>query len=191
MAQPLPAPVPPSPGEAAALQPPHDILGLTEPAFPWLMVGLAAIGLVLLGLVALWLWRRRPAPKPVVSAPAPRVDPLLEAGRLLDQVEPPRPFDRQGQEQFFFELSLGFRRVVEARTGIAATDMTTRELEQPLRRKAPFNEGELDGVLAFLRQADMIKFASQPVSLEDALSCREIVLGWSQKLRRGGVHEAL
>jgi hypothetical protein len=161
---------------------PHDIHGLLpyQPTlldrWPWFLAAGAA--LVALALLGVW-WRRR---KGKVH-PAKQVDPWDALDERLLALLPPDPFVGRARETYFYELSLALREAIERRTELRATDMTSSELREPLRRKLPLPSAEIDSVLAFLQRADLVKFAEAEASRDEALDAVQRVRRWATALR--------
>jgi hypothetical protein len=158
---------------------PHDIRGLL-PYVPWgtyilwFLIGAAALAAL---LYFLRVRRRRRHERP-----APPIDPWDDLKNRLRALRPGLPFGRKEQEEFFFQVSLLLREAIELRTKIRATDLTCQELKEPLRRKLPMAQTDIDGILAFLERADMIKFAEAPSDRAEADTAAGQVAAWAREL---------
>lgn len=169
--------------------PPHDIMGIVEPAFPWAETLAFLIILAVFAAMGWWLFKKFRGKyvgqkRPLVPAPAPMSE--AEHWRLLTErlqaLTPREPFTKVAQAEFFFELAFLLRQGIERRTHIAVTDMTVREMEDPLRQKAPFSMDETEKMLAFLKKADQIKFAERVVDASEALQEKQEVQRWFSRL---------
>ena len=121
----------------------------------WWWWAIAAGATVAAGAFVWWLMRR-PTQQPVVAPVAPGE----WARREFDLLESQRLPERGDVEGFFVRLSDVVRTYVERRYQIAAPDQTTQEfLSQAAHH--PDLAGEHERTLgAFLRSADMVKFAA-------------------------------
>lgn len=121
----------------------------------WWWWAIAAGATVAAGAFVWWLMRR-PTPQPVVTPIAPGE----WARREFDLLESQRLPERGDVEGFFVRLSDVVRTYLERRYQIAAPDQTTQEfLSQAAHH--PDLAGEHERTLgAFLRSADMVKFAA-------------------------------
>jgi hypothetical protein len=158
---------------------PHDIRGLL-PYVPWgtyllwFLLGAAALA----GLLYLWkVLKRRRKERPVAP-----VDPWDDLKGRLGRLRPQLPFGRKEQEDFFFQLSLMLREAIELRTRIRATDLTSDELKEPLRRRLPLPPAGIQAVLAFLERADLVKFAEAPSDRGEAEEALGQVGAWVREL---------
>jgi hypothetical protein len=135
---------------ASGIRGPVDIGGR-----PWWWWAIAAAAVVL-GGVAVWKLMSRRAP----DAPEPELPAGEWAMLELARLEQERLPERGEVEGFFVRLSDVVRAYVERRFAIAAPDRTTQEF---LREAAhhPDLAGEHERTIgAFLRSADMVKFAA-------------------------------
>ena len=85
--------------------------------------------------------------------------------------------------QFFFSLSLLFRKSIEATSDIYATDLTVRELKVPIKTKILPLRSRSNEVIEFLERAEVIKFAGAKTSVDEALEYKKMVIEWMSKLR--------
>jgi hypothetical protein len=144
----------------------RDIKGPVElPAEPmsarakWLIAGAAAA--VIAGAIgAWWLRRRRRAaapPQPAHEWAFDQLQQLIE-DHLIEQ----------GQiREFYFRLSLIVRLYIERRFGLMAPERTTEEFLAEARSDPSLTGSQKDLLGAFLRAADMVKFARhQPEARE-------------------------
>jgi hypothetical protein len=139
----------------------------------WALAGVAAVGA--LGFV--WWLRSRRAAVPE----APPLPPAEWAMRELDRLERDRLAERGEVDGFFVRLSDVVRTYVERRFAIAAPDRTTQEF---LREAAhhPDLRGEHERTLgAFLRSADMVKFAAARPGTETCTQALAAMRGFVER----------
>lgn len=169
---------------------PHGLRGLTpyrgEPWESWVWWSIAAAALVLALLAGwLWWWKKRPrsdeAARPV---PVTRAELLANAHARLKALVPPEPFfDPDVQRLYFADLSMALRLCIEHACGVAASDMTLRELRRSLPETAPRERREdVQAWLEFFQQADAVKFAGVPTDLTQAQRCHTHCMRWAQAL---------
>ncbi len=142
------------PGDGAATDI-RDVKELREirGGFPWLPVLLGA--LVLAGLVAWLLWRRRAREMAAVPARPPH-ELAFEALARLRQTD----FDDLEElRRYYFEISEVVRTYVERRFGLNATDLTTEEILPQLR--GLFDAELEDRLRQFLVGTDGVRYAAQ------------------------------
>jgi hypothetical protein len=124
-----------------------------ESRWPWIAGGaLLCVALAWLG----WRWwRGRP------SATVPPEPAHVRALRELDDLAA-RQLPQKGLVlDFYVLLSDAVRRYVEGRFGIRAPEQTTKEFLQAARHHPAIREDHQRMLAAFLRAADMVKFAAQ------------------------------
>ena len=121
--------------------------------WPWAL----AAGL-LVGAAGWWIWRRWRA-RPVAPPPPEPCD--RRALRELDELAA-RQLPQKGLVlDFYVLLSDTVRRYVEGRFSIRAPEQTTKEFLQAARFHPLIREDHQRMLAAFLRAADMVKFAAQ------------------------------
>ncbi|RMH68193.1 MAG: hypothetical protein D6685_02580 [Bacteroidetes bacterium] len=149
------------PPDAEGIQDLAPLAAFPRPLWPWVLL---ALGL-LIGAALLWAYlrrRRRAGPPAEVQPPEPEVSPYEEAMDRLRRLETWDLADEAAVKPFYVELSDVLRRYLERRLGVAALEMTTRELVERLRREAVRSEVP-DEVAALVKRvldvADLAKFA--------------------------------
>ena len=154
----------------------HGLRGeVAEPA-AWSPIAIAAVAAAAVGLAATawFLLRRRP---PAAPSLAPHEWALGELDRLAGS----DLLARGEMHGFFVRLSDIVRGFVERRFGIDAPDRTTREFLNEARRSPLLGEERRAVLAAFLREADLVKFAGarpDPSRCDEALAvAREFVIG--------------
>lgn len=173
-------------GQTQTTQLPHDIYGLAlYPAgLSWWMWYAGIVVLVAAGCGIYWLIANRKRSVQTVV-----VDPWKVLRDELRALAPTSPFDRQRQTDFYFHLSHAVRLVIERRTSLRATDMTTRELREPLNRKVPLPSESLSRMQSFFERADLVKFADVEATLKQAEEDYRDALLWFEKLRPLSIHQ--
>lgn len=158
---------------------PHDVRGLIPYRASWTdhiwLIG-AILALLALAAAAFFAYRRWRSRR---VAPVVPTEPFaVRARRRIRELTPQPPFDdRAQQRQYYFELSLFLREVLEHCTQIAATDMTHAELRRALESDARGirDSGE---VLRFLHRADLVKYADQEALLREAEADHALCRKW-------------
>lgn len=162
---------------------PHGMRGLIEAPL-WGMsifqLIVAALLLIAIGVCGLFFyrWLRRRRQLNVQVAP----DPWSVLIARLRAIKIAPDFSQQAQGDFFFELSWLLREAIEQRLAIPATDMTLRELRDPLQLKLPLRDGSKEGLWRFLERADLVKFAEAPATRAEALAALAQVEEWVREL---------
>jgi hypothetical protein len=118
----------------------------------WLAAGVAAAA----ALAFTWWLRRRGHAEPA----EPPVPPAEWARRELDRLDADALPARGEVDAFFVRLSGIVRTYVEGRFAIAAPDRTTQEFLREAARHPDLAGGHDREIGAFLRTADMVKFAA-------------------------------
>jgi hypothetical protein len=134
----------------------RDIKGLVPVphSWWWLLIPLALVVIA----VAIWLWRR--GRKPILAAPVVRVlTPLEAALAALQQLRQDAP----PAEEFYTRLSDIIRHYIENRFGLRAPERTTEEF----LAEATLPAQHMTLLGAFLREADLVKFARLRPGTED------------------------
>jgi len=134
--------------------------------------GLAAAGLgAVLGILVRRRWRARaslrpePPPRPAHEIALERLDRLGAGGFAEDSDHRP----------FYFSLSEVVRDYLGARFGFDSLEMTTEELIEELRRRAP-RELVLGEVTGWLTACDLVKFAKISPSATEARGALETAI---------------
>jgi len=125
---------------------------------------LVPVGLLAIWLVLRWLRRRRHR-----VVPAPVLAPAPEALARFDQLRASNAAATGQQQALHFALSETVRRYLHRRFAIDALECTTDELLLQLQqRQTPVPGLDREALAAFLRTADLVKFANLA---PDAAAC--------------------
>lgn len=172
-----------------APQLPHGIMGLQPQAFPLMTVILIGLGLLLLGLIGWFLWKRlaRKTLKPSGPAPAAPRDPWAGVDQSLESLEIKEPWTREACEDYFFRLSFVLREALELRTGLPITGQTLTETKRSLEKSPALSANFQEDLIKFLSLADQLKFAGQWLNAAESMEWREKVKAWIDQLRRGAL----
>lgn len=171
------SPIPIGGGEAL----PHDIKSIIPYKYTFSLGVLLAIllGILLLGLLAWFLYQRSKKAKKVAIR---KVNLPLEVYKAVSALKPEDPFLKKQQEDYFYHLGFNLRHYIELKTQISATDLTFQELKTPLRTKLCLPGEQTREIISFLEKSEYIKFASNMVTVDEALKYRLDVLRWMDQL---------
>ncbi len=134
----------------------RDIKGVVPVPHPWWWLWVV-LALVVAGVVAWWLWKRR---KPVLTGKTPvALSPLEVALAALERLRQDNP----PVEEFYTRLSDIVRHYIEDRFGLRAPERTTEEFLA--EATLPAEHMALLG--AFLQEADLVKFARHRPGRQD------------------------
>ena len=118
--------------------------------------GVVLVLVVLAAAALLWRLLRRVREEVAVRRLSPRERALRELQQLLA-----RDLIARGQvKEFYVELTFIVRRYIERRHGVRAPEQTTEEFLGAISQDARFRPEVLSRLRAFLRAADMVKFAA-------------------------------
>ncbi len=165
-------------------QPPHSLKGLVDApptAIPWSTIILSICALVVVVLLARWLWRRFGKRAVVAVESAPEVASVvsrLSAQQRLDALAIAQPFAAPAQRAFSYELSHILRLGLSQAAGRDATDKTTEEIEQLLPRIWRWRDELLPQFVQMLRELDAVKFAATPLTSERAAALLADARSW-------------
>jgi len=97
-----------------------------------------------------------------------RMSPIERAWAELDRLLGRNLLGRGRYKDFYVELTMVVRRYVQRRHGVVAPHLTTEEFFVIARNSASFPQDTVDELVAFLQQADMVKFAGVEATPEAA-----------------------
>ncbi|RPH94925.1 hypothetical protein EHM69_05990 [candidate division KSB1 bacterium] len=129
-------------------------------------------GVLLLGFLGWWLYRKYARKKAGIGAAAiPLLPPHEEAVRNLISLRD-RKYPARGMlKEFFTDFSVIMRRYLERRYEFPALEMTTYELELELEDKR-FEREWTSRLIPILHEADLVKFAKH---IPDSNRCDECI----------------
>jgi hypothetical protein len=138
-------------------KPPRPPFEFPRPWWHYLLAALAVLGII--GLL-IWLWMRRKRPKPEID-----VDPYKLAEEEFARVESLGLVEAGERGRFVALMVEVLRHYLAARVDGAWTSLTSNELAAVVRktRNVP-----ADRLAAILAESDLIKFARRPVTAEGA-----------------------
>lgn len=159
--------------------PPHDITGLKPEPFPLELVfwGLCGIA-ILIGLLR--IWQRYRQKKPIQGQPLTPKSLELEQEWLqqLQALEVPLPFHASHREAYYFNLSMILRQLIEFKSHIPVTDLTTAEITVKLKdslHSLNLTAQRWQECLDFFAKADNIKFAHFESGITEAEQDKKLV----------------
>ena len=145
---------------------PHDLRGqikypltLVE-VMPWLM-GFFGLALLVIGLVAWLVSRRKDAEGPAFQEPA-----HITALRKLDKYRGDKFWVPEKQKQFYSGVTDALREYIVARYGVGAMEMTTAEIFEGLRA-TDIPVDLYEEMKDLFERADFVKFAKYIATPED------------------------
>ena len=116
---------------------------------PW-AAGL--LGILLIMSVLFWWYKRGRGEKPPVI---PQIPPHIRAKKEIEELDAQRLFEKGHAKRFYFRFSEILRRYLGSLRGFPAVELTTEEIARCIDREQD------RGLLALLRQADLVKFADR------------------------------
>ncbi len=131
----------------------RDIKGLVPLPHSWWWLG-ALLGVVVIGAIAVWLWKQKrttTAPN-AVGAPLSPFDIAVAALRRLREQDPP-------VEEFYTRLSDIVRQYLEGQFGLRAPKRTTEEFLYEMSRDHALSPEHKNLLGTFLQESDLVKFA--------------------------------
>ncbi|MFN2397270.1 MAG: hypothetical protein ABR543_01295 [Gemmatimonadaceae bacterium] len=151
-------------------KPARDIVVAVRPWWHWLLAALAVLALISL-LVWWWIRRRRRVILPQ------RIDPFVHAEKEFARIDGLALIEA-GERGRYVALNVEvLRDYLAARVPLADRSLTSTELVGALRSH---DESQAERLSIVLSEADLIKFANRPVSIEGA---RRIALECSAMVR--------
>ncbi len=166
----------------------RTIRGPMEIPIGALTIGLWLLAFLALVLLAVWLYRRsknRPG-GPYAEPPAPLRPAEEVALEALARIAASDQLLRGEVKEYHIDVSDVLRHYVEARFGVPALEMTTREVMEGLDRSDA--EGDFrTGLLRFLSRCDLVKFAKVRPDSEESQAVLEL---GRELVRTGGPRPA-
>ncbi|MCF6342122.1 MAG: hypothetical protein L3J31_04890 [Bacteroidales bacterium] len=135
---------------------------------PWLL--LALVVAVLIGLLVLYLTKRKKNHGVFVRKSKPLPPPHVTAIKKLDELRLAKIWQQGRLKLYYSQLTDIIREYMEGRFHFDAPEMTTDEILEALK-KQKINKEVMDKLGTSLQLADLVKFAkAQPTALENDLS---------------------
>jgi hypothetical protein len=142
----------------------------------WALIAVAAVGAA--WLVRGWLRRRRRAAGTSAAPAPPPLPPEVAFAQGLDALRGQRLPERGLVREYYFELSMLFRRYVEDRFGFAAAEETRTEILERAARLDELRPDEVDRLSAWLEEGDLVKFAKMDRLLREAEAYTDRAVDW-------------
>lgn len=108
----------------------------------------------------------------------------LEVYKKVSALKPEEPFLKKQQENYFYELGFNLRHYIELKTKVSATDLTFKELKEPLRKELSSLGLDSKDLLSFLEKSEFIKFSEKMVNLKEAGDYQGDVLRWLDEIAK-------
>ena len=135
---------------------------------PWIL--LALLVAILVGLLVLYLQKRKKKQGVFVRKPKPLPPPHVTAIKKLDELRLAKIWQQGRIKLYYSQLTDIIREYMEGRFHFDAPEMTTVEILDALKEQK-VNKEVTDKLGASLQLADLVKFAkAQPTALENDLS---------------------
>lgn len=137
-----------------------DIAAIIKKPFPQktaIIMGLAAAGLVIILIGLTWYYRRRKNRSPIYQ-----IIPLYQRTKeLLINMQSRELTSMEEICDYYFSMTELFKSYLEERFRFRATDQTTEELAQDLRKLKTLDSPTMQKCLQFFYASDMVKFARE------------------------------
>lgn len=157
-----PRPTPPPNAELKDITPPVPLSFMESmETTDWLLLGGAAVLLVLAG-VAGWYFFLRKEPAPPALPPDPRVVARTRLAALRERIGTLEP------RLFGVEASDVLRQFIRARFGVSTLRRTSEEFLNAMMKDRVFSPREVELLGKFLSQCDLLKFARAEASEHEA-----------------------
>lgn len=147
----------------------HPIFGpveLPRSLVPWMAAGAGLALLAGLGAAGFWWTRRRRGGKD--HAVPPPLPPQELAYRQLQEILDDGLLDQGAFKDLFSRISDVIRLYMENRFGLHAPKLTTEEFLATLHGRSPFTPEQQHLLDEFLKRCDLVKFAADSVTREEA-----------------------
>jgi len=153
---------PQQPGAAPGLPPARDIVDpmkLRHGWLRWLERGLIAGGALLAAGLAWWLWRRHLRRlSGGGEAESPRLSPWERWQKEMARIEREQLWRTGETAEYYSELSLALRGLLEDSLGLPFREMTQEEVLCVLPA-TPLETGQREALMELLRENDLVKYA--------------------------------
>jgi len=126
---------------------------------PWYFAG-GVLLLVILALIAFWLWRRRKKTGSIFTPPTPHERALKALRALFGCIEEAQDLS------YIVSVSQIVREYIQERFGLRAPHRSTEEFLNEARSSQLLDPAHQELLKAFLLQCDLVKFALHRTDLE-------------------------
>jgi len=150
-----------------------DIIDVPNPWARWIPWIVAGVTLLSLALV-FWLIRKRKVIRQMITREAPRLSPLEEAMKQLDELAKQQLPVNGAIKVYYTRLNEIFRVYLFRRLGIHSLAETSEELISQLR-SAFSHPQQFDSVAETLRMSDFVKFAKYQPGIADTENHYEVI----------------
>ncbi len=147
---------------------PVNILSLIKKKSKMLMVIIGAA--LLAALIVIILIRKR---KEIIKVVAPPTPAHVIAYKALKELEAKHFIENNHIKEFYYELSNILRHYIEDRFALRAPERTTEEFLMELNNDRSFPKEYRDLLKKFMIESDLVKFANQTVTSENAHNAEE------------------
>ncbi len=155
------------------------------------VVGGVGLGLVFLALVWLIVHRFRSRRRTRIEAIESRHLPADEQALVrLEEVEQGGALEQEDLKPAYLEMSDIIKTYIARRFGFPASELTTLEIRNELAAR-PAGESAESLIRKWLEAADLVKFANQQATSDEAVRALEEARTFVEKTRRGEAMEAV
>jgi hypothetical protein len=124
---------------------------------------LICFGLILIGFLVFWLWKKNRKPSKQDLVPTPIIDPYKEAMLEIDLLQATKP--KLEPKPFIFRLSQILRVYVERQFNLPALELTGEEFITEITHNSFLQRNFEQTLRAFVQKGDLIKYS--PLSSRD------------------------
>jgi hypothetical protein len=136
----------------AELKPIQGIIPTRPQWLKYLPWAAGPLGILLIVSTLFWWYKMSRGKK---SAVIPQIPPHIRAKKEIEELDAQRLFENGHVKRFYFRFSEILRRYLGSLRGFPAVELTTEEIARCIEREQD------RGLLALLRQADLVKFADR------------------------------
>ena len=141
--------------------------------WPWWLLALVVLGLLLLGILGVRLWRRSRIPPP----PPPPIPPRELARAALERLRQAGYLELGRVQDFYYALTDIVRRFMEGEYNLHAPEQTTEEFLRELAITGQLSGPLQERLARFLEAADQVKYAASNPGVDGARESLEAALG--------------
>jgi len=136
----------------AELKPIQGIIPIRPLWLKYLPWSAGLLGILLIMSILFWWYKRGRGEK---SSIIPQIPPHIRARKEIEELDAQRLFEKGLVKRFYFRFSEILRRYLGSLRGFPAVELTTEEIARCIDREQD------RGLLALLRQVDLVKFADR------------------------------